>query len=1773
MSRIKAGMQDNRIKRLLSAMVVIMMIFAVVRCSFGVIAATGSIDVLITNEGKAVKNITVIEGDKDTLTAVRPSGVDACAYQWQVRLEDKIWVDVNEQTAEAIEVSDALLASVLDSSRTAYVRCKITAAGVEYVSDACKVSIAVRVEESDDIAAASSGVTQTDTEAVTETQASTENSTTEAAAEEAVATPTDAPKKGGVRKSARRAPSNSTESSVTVLSDDDIAPISDDENIVYVTINYLDALTHESIFSSYRASLEKGGDFNQGAIISPAYVGYAAYYMPSHTSERDTEETFTVDASSGEKTAIDPSSNNNWSSADQIAPIFTSVEENKVINVYYFATEVTFQAKFFFQNINDDQYTENESFRNKGKEKTGTIIDDDKLIAGIDNFEEASKGFTKLYHYPEAVAADGSTVFQCYFDRNYYLIRFDLDGGHGVEPIYAKYGASFVVNKPTKYGYTFQGWNLVDSATGEGDGTVDVMPSTIPDGNRVYKAIWTQDKANYAVVYWTENADAADDGDSGYSYWGSRTCTGLSGEKVNASKLSDNATYPRDANFTDYQYFTYNESKTVDESSDVTISGDGSTVINVYYSRNKYTMRMFVARTNATDVTVAADGLSYSPKDTTKENSNITWYVVGGSTHVFGQQNLDNTSAANIQTKLQAVTSWGASAEPQLNEWGKQHYTKHYVVYGNYVYMYIDMEAKYNSDISGIWPYNAFDKLEINGGNGYTKGGVTYKYAYFSAWNVEYKTKYAANNSDNLTLKGGYQRLDAQMLYRDGEDMETLNTKQNKLVVFLAFWENGNDTGWSVPREWNYFNYVPVLPGESSTAVIDGKTYDGVTYNGVTYKLHSLYTLYDNNTDTSTGDTNQTATGLRGFGNPKRSGSTNSDTAEGLKSYNMNFYYERLSYTFQFRSNGVFTEEFLVPYETNMSTYNSDSAETVTYNTEDDSTLQNTDSGKTFQEYFAEPDYPEKLEDNAYRFAGWYTTPQHLAGTEVTADTWKNYTMPANGMVLYAKWEKVEHKVNMFKTYNDMVAYEEELAKLTNPTDEDIKALLAKHNFYKTADIVHGNTVGSVANPTYSYVSDKGDSVELTFGGWFYMENNSPKAFTPLDMPVNRDMNVYADWGSLLPQPYTIHYVLKETADSATTAALDAIAEAPVENKTYELTGSDGKTTSYLYVNGGYHRYVAKDTTGYGYQGSTRTFTAKAGDPYNQLYSDYNKGYYPTVASHSITMDYEEDKTEAQNNIYTFYYVYAANVSYKVRYLESETGTVLYAEKKASSTSAVVTERFQVIDGYLPDAFYKRLVLAVVEDPAHPGTYIGSDENVVTFYYSENDSAAYYAVHFMLQKIDATNTEGGGTTDKFSTVTGKYTGPNYTESDYMIEGIANIENGEGKVDITPYEFSGFAVEDGGIYVDKNESSDGTVSYEAKTLSEQTGTNEYTFTLTVSENGTDIYIFYTRQSYDYKVYYLKAGTDISGDKLDSYGTQTDDNNTTVLKDAKEEKNVKYGTEVTEKAADIDGYACSSASTQTITVSSDNSHNYIIFYYITEQYTIQYKIAGETGGKLSKQNKTFLGASKNEPDFDITSTATADEGYKFDGWYLDEACTKPAGDTYADSEGGEHVYATISDDTFTITPKISELFPSTSKNTNVFYAKFVRQLGSLTISRTGATGGNQVFTYELTNKSTGEKITVTVAAEADGSGRTTIKNLPYGTYEVKEVGDWSWRYGDNSIEATISDSDKALTAAFSGGVQNDKWLSGNSGVKTNAFASSYTPPKSSSLQSDETGAELN
>ena len=313
-----------------------------------------------------------------------------------------------------------------------------------------------------------------------------------------------------------------------------------------------------------------------------------------------------------------------------------AVHEDVNLTVWYVPDLVHYKVRYFMQNIRDDLYTENLGLDNSYYERTGLTGQYPKDLEKM-NFE----GFTALFHEPDFIAADGSTVFKLYFERNYYLVDFNLDGGYGTEPVYEKYGSTFTVAEPKRMGYVFKGWALTDSDGNFIDEsgkriTEEQAKQTaqkftngvIPAQDLHYKAIWEAEYADYSIVYLFESTDETglynETNGRYYTVIGATDMKHVrkSGELADATDsfydgvatTHDKAIAALKAKFGDMSAdqeeqlwnrnrFTFNSELS---SKQVMVNGDNTTRVYAYYDRKEYTQRFFYMRENM-DPTIPAD--------------------------------------------------------------------------------------------------------------------------------------------------------------------------------------------------------------------------------------------------------------------------------------------------------------------------------------------------------------------------------------------------------------------------------------------------------------------------------------------------------------------------------------------------------------------------------------------------------------------------------------------------------------------------------------------------------------------------------------------------------------------------------------------------------------------------------------------------------------------------------------------------------------------------------------------------------------------------------------------------------------------------------------------------------------------------------------------------------------------------------------------------------------------------------------------------------------
>lgn len=483
------------------------------------------------------------------------------------------------------------------------------------------------------------------------------------------------------------------------------------------------------------------------------------------------------------------------------------------------------------------------------------------------------------------------------------------------------------------------------------------------------------------------------------------------------------------------------------------------------------------------------------------------------------------------------------------------------------------------------------------------------------------------------------------------------------------------------------------------------------------------------------------------------------------------------------------------------------------------------------------------------------------------------------------------------------------------------------------------------------------------FVGWFYVENGVEKAFGFDSMGITKDMEIYAKWSSKVPVEYTFYY---------------------------KLDSVDGVD-------------VAAPTTGSALAGISKTQEAKVGE---ELYAEYQTGYFPNVKSHTITVQIGVD------NVYYFIYTKSDPIPYTVRYVNAETGETLLDDKVVSDNmSAVVTEKFVRITGYMPDAYQKRLVVST------------TGENVITFYYTPNTTQAYVLRTWWIQNPDGVTYSVYREQEEVGNVNSTYTIDEITINGF----VENTDHAERLIEDT-----------------------------------------------LTTDGLHLQRFYDRKAYPYVIRYLEKWTNVELATPDT-------------------GSAPYGSLLNGTAKTIPGYTLDSVTpSASITIQIENpetvaSKNIITFYYTENQVTYNYYVVGPAGlndaaaGSVSLATETIASAT-GDPE---GSTATANANYKFVGWFKDEACTDPVGESDA----------TLTDNHLDPLKNADGIYTGGS-----FYAKFVLDTTTVTIEKIVAGNmGDRSKTFEFTYSAT--RVGETTAAltgtfPLNHLGTQLIENVPIG-----------------------------------------------------------------------------
>lgn len=1184
--------------------------------------------------GNAQDSVILPKGDDIELNAVKNVAGEAI-YQWQIDIADNMWVDISGETGINIRVSYAMIANIL-SDNEAKIRCKMLCEG-ETINSA-PIIITVSEENSNTAVV----IPEEDTVQILQPTPIPLTNTIESDEKvvDSEVSSGDVISSGDVPVDVDDIPVATMFSlrtaSVNAVADE---PADEPAETVSVVINYV-FTNGELAAQPYTASIAKGSDFS-AVVNNPEVIGYLPY------EEQNLESTSSVTLN------------------------YTDIQGDKTITVTYKPTKVNYTIVYKLQNVDGNGYTEDINSRKKVKGLTDSIVSADEIEK---NFE----GFSMLWYDTPTIAADGSTVVEVYYDRNFYLMLFELDGGYGVEPVYARYGSAVSVGTPTKAGYSFGGWSETDGGT-----TTVPLPTTIPAVNKqYYYAIWTPDAtAKVTVVFWGENAN-----DEKYSYLEDYT-------KVINLKPGREFTYSeKEMLVCDKEEHTHSNDCIGCGKEEHTHSGLGDSCYTLTCTTPSH-----IHGTSCYEGVGDKASPSWAP-DNPKEGQVYSGSFILSYSYIYIKGNWYNYSGS---------VSNGSTANPICDQTETSH------THGESCYKLTCTQEAHTHDKSC---YTCKKEAHTHVSNCYMQGvGLdTTRWKFVKSDTVTV----AADGSTIVNVY--YDRTEFMLTFKkDKSTVKTITDKWGADIHNQFPIKNGEYTmWWSVPNDCSsmkpgtQFGSLDTMPAENITFTYEEKTKSATLH----YYVEVL-----------PGKDGKTASQIySGFTSNNYAGIDGTKKFESYKDINIS-QSGRLTYTEEFHdivgfrqyisnpkfdkheqggtTNGVNTNNYLL--------YARNSFDIAFYNP---TNLIKTQENVSYQMALSGYDWtptadqaPDKYEPGSIKFDGWYLNPD-CTGEKFVFST---NTMPAgpnneNGEValaLYAKWTPVNHDVKIYLTASDV-------KNGTNPIRE-------------TLVVLHGNKVEEADIPADPINGD------LKFVGWFYTDGDVEKAFDFNNMPVNKDLTIYAKWSDTTIVPYYVYYRAKDSAGNV------------ILNKN------------------GLPIELADPTTGQALTGISRTFEAKASE---ELLEDYQEGYFPETKSHTMVLEAGKDNT------YIFYYVPADEVPYKVYYkIVDENGNVTgYAIKNADGTEyvkevndnrkAVVTENFVVVPGYMPDAYQKRLVISA--------DGVG---NEITFYYVEDEDHAYYQLTHYTENID------GGWTEYSSSQAKGDVGTTYNAQPLTINGFTYDE--------------------------------------------------------------------------------------------------------------------------------------------------------------------------------------------------------------------------------------------------------------------------------------------------------------------------------------------------------------------------------------------------------------
>ena len=750
------------------------------------------------------------------------------------------------------------------------------------------------------------------------------------------------------------------------------SPVNAAEDTVTVTVNYVYESNNAMVAQPYTAQIEKGSAFRKTLEIPKLFN----YSIPTDQA---------VGLEEGIALQKDNATGNYTLQFD-----LDAVQENVTVTLYYVAGTAKYTVYHYYQNLEDNQYA-----------LDPTIVE---LEGDIDAYTRAVANHKPGYRckgIPQTtIAADGSTKVEIYYDREYYTVTFDVNGGiDGPEPIYAKYGTTFDASKvkePKRTGYRFLGWSP------ELTGTVTIEQSM------TYVARWEAEKehADYTIVLWGQNAN-----DDEYSYLSSHQAWGHVGHEVTWDPEIEISHVHTDKCWKltcvqEEHTHTAECLKNCPHTHDLTCYGLNANASSVNPNDEVEWWNKSKPETYFEQLGLEDGYLYYDDENAAAASSNKYYLRFNGKYYSLTKRQFNQLKGDQV-----GQTSDGTSPNPDyyykysINQSGMSCTHKHDAscyscgmeehdhsdACGTLTCGLSETPKEYMSGIqpdSKLWDYKTSDTVTV------AADGSSVLNVYFTRKTFTLTFKYGRNSATTETIT---DRWGANVKAR----FDAIETNAKKSY-------NKKLYGWEDSTTGYYTNNVMIMPSTDKT--LTAKYVGSNTLNTMTYYAADLNGVYQKIFVIQFYGDNVTVTADEYYEWEGYTVNKEKSTAIGGSCKNAAFYYDRNTYALKFysASKNVADKEESVKYEAPLALYD-----------------------------YVPTQKPNTLEQDAF-FAGWYQNPECTGEPYDVAV----HIMPSHNIALYAKWVNGLYTVRTYTdetmqtpyTYEGYTGVQEKIEKYTLAT-------------------------------------------------------------------------------------------------------------------------------------------------------------------------------------------------------------------------------------------------------------------------------------------------------------------------------------------------------------------------------------------------------------------------------------------------------------------------------------------------------------------------------------------------------------------------------------------------------------------------------------------------------------------------------------------------------------------------------------------------------------------